>query len=539
MVTTLAGLPGVRGYVDGTGGAVRFAFPEGIACDASGNVFIADGANNVIRKITPGGVVSTFAGTAGLSGSADGLGAAARFSGPRGLAADNDGNLYVADSSNHLIRKITPAGLVATVAGGAGLQGSADGNGSAARFSAPQGLTVDASGNVYVADSINFTVRKITPARDVTTIAGLAGSSGTSDGTGSAARFYYPSDIAVDSAGFLYVTDHVNHTVRRISPAGAVTTFAGSPNLNGAQDGTGSAARFYFPAGVAFSGDGKLSVADNLNHTIRQITSAGVVTTFAGRAPSGSEDGPRTDARFSSPWSCARDAAGNLYVADTYNQTIRKISPAGVVSIFAGATGSFGSADGQGSAARFGYPTAVATGDDGSVYVADYSNRTIRKITPQGLVSTLAGSPGQTGSVDGQGNAARFNDMYGIALDHSGNVYVADTGNHTVRKITPGGLVSTLAGLAGAPGSDDGLGLAARFKFPRAVAVDSAGNVFVGDTDNYTIRKIEPDGGHRHCSGQQRFLGWNDGSEPDRRGRYPKTHRASERRDGHFRADAP
>jgi probable HAF family extracellular repeat protein len=334
----------------------------------------------------------------------------------------------------------TPAGgfNVTTLAGLAGSAGSANGTGSAARFNGPYGVAVDTTGNVYVADINNSTIRKITPAGAVSTLAGLAGSPGSTDGTGSAARFNGPSGVAVDTTGNVYVADSYNHTIRKITPAGAVSTLAGLAGSSGSVNGTGSAARFYRPEGVAV------------------------------------------------------DTTGNVYVADTINDTIRKITPAGVVSTLAGLAGSIGSVDGTGSAARFGQPYGVAVDTTGNVYVADTINHTIRKITPAGAVSTLAGLAGSVGSADGTGSAARFNFPYGVTVDTTGNVYVGDTWNHTIRKITPAGAVSTLAGLAGSPGSTDGTGSAARFTLPHGVAVDTTGNVYVADESNCTIRKGEP-----------------------------------------------
>ena len=299
-------------------------------------------SNNTIRKITPAGVVSTLAGLAGSSGSADGTGSAARFCYPYGVAVDGSGNVYVADTDNYTIRKITPAGVVSTLAGLAGSSGSADGTGSAARFDYPYGVAVDGSGNVYVADSGNNTIRKITPAGVVSTLAGMAGSSGSADGTGSAARFNYPTGVAVDGSGNVYVADTGNNTIRKITPAGVVSTLAGTAGSSGSADGTGSAARFYYPYGVAVDGSGNVYVADNDNYTIRKITPAGVVSTLAGLAgSSGSADGTGSAARFYYPYGVAVDGSGNVYVADTDNDTIRKITPAGVVSTLAGLAGKF------------------------------------------------------------------------------------------------------------------------------------------------------------------------------------------------------
>jgi sugar lactone lactonase YvrE len=274
VVTTLAGTAGSSGTTDGTGSAAKFNYPHSVAVDSSANVYVADTFNHTIRKITVAGVVTTLAGTAGSGGTTDGTGSAALFYFPGGVAVDSSGNVYVADSSNHTIRKITAAGVVTTLAGTAGAFGigSTDGTGSAAKFKYPQGVAVDSSGNVYVADTSNNTIRKITAAGVVTTLAGTAGSSGTTDGTGSAAKFYFPYDVAVDSSGNVYVADAGNNTIRKITAAGVVTTLAGTAGSSGTTDGTGSAAKFNNPISVAASDIGTLYVADYTNFTIRKIT---------------------------------------------------------------------------------------------------------------------------------------------------------------------------------------------------------------------------------------------------------------------------
>jgi sugar lactone lactonase YvrE len=489
VVTTFAGTAGLSGSADGTGAAA------GMAVDRSGNLFVADNLNHTIRKITPSGVVTTFAGKAGVSGSADGTGAAARFNSPIGVTVDQAGNVFVADSENRIIRKITPAGIVTTFAGAAGSSGDADGTGAAARFRVPSGLAADGSDNLFVGDDYNYTIRKITPAGVVTTFAGTAGLSGIADGTGAAARFKSPLGITVDRAGNVFVADRWNFTIRKITPAGVVTTFAGAASWPGSADGTGAAASFFYPTGVAVDGWGNLFVADNFNHTIRKITPAGVVTTFAGTAGSaGSADGTGAAARFLNPSGVAVDVSGNLFVTDTYNQTIRVITPAGVVTTLAGTVGSLGSADGTGAAAKFNYPRAAAVDGAGNVFVADTSNNTIRKITPAGVVTTFAGTAGAKGSADGTGAAANFGFPTAVAVDASDNVFVADSGNNTIRQITPAGVVTTLAGTPGLFGSADGTGAAARFSNPYGVTVDPAGNVLVADNGNNAIRKVTPAG---------------------------------------------
>jgi len=522
VVTTLAGLAGSWGSADGTGSAARFHYPYGVAVDSAGNVYVADSYNDTIRKVTPGGAVTTMAGLAGSRGSADGTGSTARFNHPNGVAIDSAGNVYVADSPNHTIRKLTPGGLVTTLAGLAGGQGSADGTGSAVRFDNPNGVAVDNAGNVYVADCSNHTIRKATPDGVVTTLAGLAGNSGYADGGGSVARFNSPNGVTVDKAGNVYVADKLNHMVRKLTSGGAVTTLAGQAGTPGSADGTGSAARFYYPYGVAVDNTGNVYVADTSNHTIRKVTPGGVVTTLAGLAGSwGSADGTGSAARFYQPFGVAVDGAGNVYVADSYNHTIRRVTPGGAASTLAGLAGSVGSADGTASAARFNAPNGVTVDGAGNVYVAEYGNYTIRRVTPGGVVTTLAGLPANYGSADGTGNAARFNSPNGAAADAAGNVYVADTSNHTIRKVTPGGVVTTPAGRAGNAGSADGTGSGARFFCPSGVAVDGTGNVYVTDTYNDTIRKVAPNGVVTTLAGLAGTVGASDGTSGAARFNYP------------------
>jgi streptogramin lyase len=268
-VTTLAGES--LGSADGTGSAAQFNNPFGVAVDSSGNVYVADKGNYTIRRVTPDGVVTTLAGLAGNSGSVDGANSAARFRSPSGVAVDGAGNIYVADSSDSTIRQVTPAGVVTTLAGLAGRDGNTDGTGGEARFNGPTGVAVDSAGNVYVADYYNYSIRKVTSGGMVSTLAGLAGSIGSADGTGSMARFNRPTGVAVDSGGNVYVADTLNQTIRRVTPGGMVTTLAGrGAGIAGSADGTGSAAGFDSPTGVAVDSAGNVYVADFHNYTIRK-----------------------------------------------------------------------------------------------------------------------------------------------------------------------------------------------------------------------------------------------------------------------------
>jgi len=465
--TTLAGKASI-GSADGPREAARFSSPFDVTVDNAGNLYVADTDNHTVRKITPDGMVTTLAGLAGVSGSTDGVGSAARFYHPEGITVDIFGNVYVADTDNQTIRKITPGGLVTTLAGVAGSNGNMDGIGRAASFNWPSGVAVDGTGNVYVTEIFNYDVRKITPAGVVTTLAGQAGSSGNADGLGSDARFTDPGGVAVDAWGNIFVADTYNDRICKITPAGMVTTL---------RMADGTAAYFYRPQKLGLDVVGNVYVSDSLNHRILRLTTAGdltIIATLPADLPQDPTSVPYADG-------VAVDALGNVYVADTGNSAVRKITQSGVMTTVAGFGPGFGSTDGVGSVARFFYPAGVAADGAGNVYAADMANHTIRKIAPGGIVTTLAGLARSSGDADGTGSAARFNSPSAVAVDAVGNVYVADTGNGTIRKLTPAGVVSTLAGLAGSSGNIDATGSAARFSLPQSLAADAAGNVYVAD----------------------------------------------------------
>ncbi|HYI76614.1 MAG TPA: IPT/TIG domain-containing protein [Chryseolinea sp.] len=312
-VVTLAGSD--QGYLDGS--PAKFNSPSGIAADSLGNTYITDFGNHVIRKTTPAGVVSTVAGS--TLGVADGIATAAMFYYPNGSAVDKLGNIYISEEGACRVRKITPLGEVSTFAGD--IIGNADGIGMSAQFKQPSGIAIDKQDNLYVADQLNHRIRKITPAGIVTTLAGST--QGYADGAGTGAQFYRPTGVVVDAQGNVFVADLFNHKIRKISSSGSVTTIAGS--AYGFAEGNASTAKFAYPAGLALDKTGNLYVADSENHRIRKITPAGVVSTFAGSGTAGANDGIADVAQFFAPREVDVDAAGSIYVVDAGSHKIRRI----------------------------------------------------------------------------------------------------------------------------------------------------------------------------------------------------------------------
>lgn len=305
-VSTVAG-SGTLGFADGTGTGASFNYPTGMVFDAAGNLFVCDTRNHCIRKITPAGEVSTFAGST-VNGNADGTGTSAQFSQPRGIVLDKAGSFYVTDAGNSNIRKITSEGVVTTIF---------DGD---PEFKFPSAIVIDSKGDFFITDFISNVVWKLSATGGISLFAG-DGSNGFADGQGQAAQISEVWGIAIDANDNLFVTNH--HGVRKITPTGAVTTIAGS-DAEGFADGKGSEAKFSAPRGIVLSASGDLYICDSSNHRIRRVTQGGDVLTVAGGA-AGLADGVGTDAQFSSPFGMTSDANGKMYVSEIDNHTIRKI----------------------------------------------------------------------------------------------------------------------------------------------------------------------------------------------------------------------
>jgi sugar lactone lactonase YvrE len=493
-LSLLAGKLGGLGSGDGVGPDGRFFNPTGVASDGADNLYVADTNNNTIRRISIATLaVTTLAGTPTFSGADDGVGDAARFNSPRGPALDGAGNVYVADRFNNTIRKIEIAsGVVTTLAGTAGVVGAADGVGPAAQFSDPTAVAGDGAGNLYVTDG--NTIRRIVIATgEVSTLAGLAsGPFGSDDGIGSAAQFSNPQGITADGAGDLFVADTDNQTIRKIVIAtGEVTTVAGLAHNSGTADGASADARFNQPSAVTTDAAGNLFVADGDNNAIRVIALAtGEVTTLAG-GTFGAADGVGVAAALDIPQGIASDGAGNVWFTDTFNDAVRRVVVATAeVTTPVGALFPFGPiADGVGAAVSVGFVPSMASDGAGNVYLSN--GAVIRKlVVATGEVTTVAGVADDPIVVDGAGSAARFGGLRGLTFD-AGVLYMCDADTTIRQLVLATGEVTTIAGTPGVSGNADGVGAAASFDTVISLASDGAGNLYVADFVNGLIRRVE------------------------------------------------
>jgi uncharacterized repeat protein (TIGR01451 family) len=549
------GLPGFSGD-GGPAVSAQLNYPAGIALDSVGNLLIADTSNHRIRKVTPLGVISTVAGngTQGFSGD-NGAATSAQLNYPNGVAVDAVGNLLIADTSNYRIRRVTAAGIIDTIAGTGTSGFSGDGGpATSARLSYFRGIVFDSGGNLFIADTNNYRVRKIDPSGIISTVAGNGTYGFNGDGVSAlSARLASPSGVAFDGSGNLLIADYGNSRIRKVASSGVISTVAGNGTSGFTGDGgQATLAQLNSPNGLAVdAGSGDLLIADTANRRIRKVSSSGIINTVAGNGTQGfgGDGGPAVNALFDTPRGVAVDAAGNVLVADTNNSRLRRITPAGIVSTFAGiAASGFTGDGGPATSARLSLPGSVAPAPDGSVYLTDCNNRLrkigpdgvintissgwdfctfdyyyyydeisrgsvaldaagnlyvsdtyryrISKITPAGIASIYAGT-GQYG-LSGDGGlatSARISDIGGIALDASGNLYIADSSNNRIRMVTTAGIISTVAGgdQAGFAG-DGGPGLSAQFSGPTALAMDATGNLYIADTFNNRIRKMSPAG---------------------------------------------
>ena len=498
-ITLVAGGP-FAGSTDGVAAAASLNQPLGLTHDSAGNVYVADSGNHTIRRIGADGSVSTLAGLAGSSGTADGSGAAARFSQPSGIAIGPDGDLYVAELGNHLIRRVTVAGVVSTYAGSTG--GYADGAALAAKFNSPRGVAVAANGDVLVADYSNARIRRVLRSGNVAgAVQTLAGNgtiaAGSPDGIGTAAVIGGPIALVV-RGNTLTVRDYLG-LLRQIDlTSTVVTTLTGSRALGeGYADGSTTTARMRSGYGVTGASGGGFMLADDI--ALRLVSPAGAVRTIAAsNSVITTPAGVGTLAQLPFPLgtgltqSVAVDAGGNVVIADRQSGLVRRISPTGAVTLAAGLTGSFhGSVDGVGSEAQFGLVgVAITVDSSGVLFTSD--QQSVRRTDTGNATTVWAGSPTEFGAIDGNATTARFNSLAGLAAGAGGNVFVG--ANNAVRRIDAAGNVSTFAGLMTQSGRVDGPVASARFQSVGPLAFAPDGALYVIEHGSGVIRRISPDG---------------------------------------------
>jgi sugar lactone lactonase YvrE len=510
-IQTIAGMgPTAPGFSGDTTAAVgaNLNGPLDVTVDSSSNVYIADTNNANVREITAStGIINTIAGsTAIVSGAVvlafgyagdTGTAILAELAGPAGVAIDSSGNLYIATYADNRIRVVNSKGYINTYAGNSGYGFSGDGGPAlSAQLSSPRGIGLDSSGNLYLADRWNNRIRKITSGTISTIVGNGQANFGGDGGAATSAQLSYPDSIAVDKTGNVYISDLLNNRVRMVTPAGTISTFAGNglPGFAG-DGGAATSAELNQPAGLAVDSSGNVYIADSNNSVVRMVNPQGVISTVAGTGGvegySGN-GGAATKATLMAPLGVAVDSAGNLYIADYYGWIREVTASTGVISTLAGnGTNGYSGDGGAATSAQFYNPVGIAVDNSGNVYVADSGNGAVRMIS-NGTITTIAGNGTLAYAGDGgPASQAEFSSISGIAVDAQGNIYVADTSNDAVRLFPLGGTVSTIAG-NGTQGytGDGGTATVAELNNPRAVAVTASGNVYVADTGNNSVRML-------------------------------------------------
>ncbi len=493
VIATFAG-QGYRGFGGDAGPATSALLnvPQDVAVSSNGTVYIADTGNGAIRAVAPGTingitvpVINTVAGSNKLGFAGDtGPATLASMSQPWAVVGDSGGNLYIAEFGNDRIRMVNNKGIINTIAGTGTIGFSGDGSKAiTAQLNLPTGVAVDSSGNVYIADSWNFRIRKIVTGT-INTIAGNGLVSYSGDGgPATSAQLNGPQGVGVTQAGSLYIADSANAVLRQVPAGGAITTVGGATLVH--------------PEGIAVDRAGNVYVADTPANTVHKIDTGGNFTTFAGNGNAGysGDGGPAASAQLNAPVGLAVDAAGNVYIADSRNQVIRKVAVSGLISTFAGnGVAGYSGDRGPATQASLNSPLGVAVDPSGDLYIADTNNRRIREVT-NGVINTIAGNGVAAYTGDG-GPAinAEIVSALAIATDPFGNVFFVDGGNR-IREIYSGGYITTIAG-NGTPGysGDGGVATVAQFNGSSALSVDSSGNIYVGDTGNDAIRLLRPTG---------------------------------------------
>jgi len=502
IITTVAGVGRLAGF-SGDGGPATGALlsgPSSVAVDAAGNLMIADLFNQRIRRVDAAtGIIATIAGN-GTSGPAGDGGAAidAQLDLPFGIAADGAGNVFIADGNNNRIRKVDAGGTITTVAGDGVAGGGGDGGAAtSAQLSSPFGVAVDRDGNLYIADVKNSRIREVMAASGIIATVAGNGTSTEDGGAATSSRIESPAGIVADGAGNLYIADAGDNRIRKVDTAGVVTTVAGTGSAGFSGDGgPATSAQLYFPGGLALDGQGGLLVADVLNARIRRIGTDGIITTIAGDGTSsfGGDGGPATAAQLFGPAGVTADSLGTIYIADAHNQRIRRIDTSGIITTVAGnGSADFTGDGGAATSAALDTPDHVALDDHGNLYIVDQGNNRIRRVDVTGVITTIAG-----GGVGGDGGAATdafLTSPAQLAIDGAGNLLVADESANRVRRIDAAGIISTVTGTGSmAASGDGGPATSATVDGPDGLAFDAAGNLYVADSRHHSVRRIAANG---------------------------------------------
>jgi cysteine-rich repeat protein len=502
-ISTVAGT-GTAGYNGNRmATSAQLAGPTGVAVDGLGNVYIADSGNNMIRRVDRNGMLSTVAGTGDRGYNGDGLAAtSATLSDPWDVAVDGLGNMYIADRDNHRVRRVDNHGMISTVAG-TGTRGyNGDGLAATSQLAVPHGVTLDRLGNLYIADSGNSRIRRVDSSGMISTVAGTGTRGYNGDGlAATSAHLVFPSSVAVDGLGNVYIADSASHRIRRVDTLGVISTIAGTGTRGYNGDGTAAiSAQLDYPTGVLVDPTGDVYIADNYNYRIRRVDSnSGNISTVAGTGSRNyNGDGlPATTAQLVAPSCVAIDGMGNVYIADSRDHRIRRVDNNGIISTVAG-TGSSGyHGDGvAGTGAPLSYPFCVAVDDLGNVYIADTDANRIRRVDSNGIISTVAGNGTRGYSGDGMAATnAQLADPIGVAVDGHGNLYIADITNHRIRRVGSNGTISTVAGTGiGGYNGDRLAATSAQLSDPWGVTVDGRGNVYIADRGNHRVRRVDVNG---------------------------------------------
>jgi uncharacterized protein (TIGR03437 family) len=471
--------------------------PRNLAVDASGYLYISEFTGHRVRRVAPDGKIATVAGIgiAGFRGD-DGLAVAAQLNFPAGLAVDRSGAVYVGDSKNQRIRKFTAGGSIATVLGGS----------ATTTLSLPTALSVDAEGTILVADT-TVMAHSYTVAGAWTVVAGTGASGFSGDGgPGAKASLAAPHDLAADPAGNVYIADGAR--IRRVDRRGIIQTIAGDGYIHSVGDGlAATSALLNQPMAVALDSNSNLYIADSGTQRIRQVVPAGTIRTIAGTglAGPGSESVPATSSNLYAPMSVVMGPGGSIFLADTFNHRVRTIGLDGRIATFAGTgIGGIGPEALPPAQMQLRGPRGVCLDRAGTVYIVDTSNHRVLRVPSGGVAETAAGngSPGDAGD-GGSARLAQLNQPSACTLDFAGNLYIADTAGNRIRKVTPAGVISTVAGTGDSGFSgDEGAAAAARIAGPLGVAVDGGGTIFFSDTGNHRIRLVTTDGMIHTIAGQ-------------------------------------